>query len=78
VDRVGVSPDDGEVGSTPTPPPPFAVVRGFEVAAKKRPGFPRLGVLQPGAGRVGRGDPQNSASYATKRTSVLEEVWTPS
>jgi hypothetical protein len=46
VARVGVSLDDGEVGSPP--PPLFAVVRGLEVAAKKRRGFPRLGVLQPG------------------------------
>jgi hypothetical protein len=63
--RIGVSPSDGEVGS----PPLFAVVRDLEVAAKKRRGSPRLGVLQPGAGRVGQGDPQNSASYATKPTS---------
>jgi hypothetical protein len=55
VARVGVSLDDGEVGSPPAPSP-FAVVRGLEVAAKKRRGFPRLGVLQPGAGRGGRGD----------------------
>jgi hypothetical protein len=74
--RIGVSPSDGEV------PPPLAVVRDLEVAAKKRRGSPRLGVLQPGAGRVGRGEtpktvrltPQNQQALV----GLLEEVWTPS
>ena len=64
------------------PTPPFAVVRDLEVAAKKRRGFPRLGVLQPGAGRVERGDPQNSAILRLKACLQTDtkklEVWAPS
>jgi hypothetical protein len=50
-------------------PPPFVSVRDLEVAAKKRRGFARLGELQPGAGRAGRGDPKTLRFYASK------EVW---
>jgi hypothetical protein len=74
--RIGVSPSDGEVGS---PPFPFAVVRDLEAAAKKRRGFLHLGVLQAGAGRAGRGDPQNSAILRLSSPYCAQlEVWTPS
>jgi hypothetical protein len=56
--HIGVSPEDGEVGSAPPPPPPLRRRSGFRSGGAKEARFRPHGRAPTGAGRAGRGDPK--------------------